>query len=126
MARRVFGFTLVELLVVMAVIATLLTIAVPRYFNSVDRARESALRQTLASTRDAIDKHHGDTGRYPETLRQLVDKRYLRKMPFDPITQSDTTWVVVQAEGERGAGGVYDLRSGAPGNGKDGSPYAEW
>ena len=127
MLRRLRGFTLVELLVVMAIIATLLTIAVPRYLHSADRARDAALRQTLAAARDAIDKYYGDTGRYPETLQQLVDKQYLRRAPYDPVTQSDTTWVVVPPGPERGAqSGVYDVRSGATGAGFDGTPYAEW
>jgi general secretion pathway protein G len=126
MRRAARAFTLIELLVVMAIIATLLTIAVPRYFGSVDRARDAALRQTLAATRDAIDKYYGDTGRYPETLQQLVDKRYLRALPVDPVTRSDSTWVVVAPEHERPPTGVYDLRSGAPGNAADGTPYGEW
>jgi len=126
MHARWRAFTLVELLVVMAIIATLLTVAVPRYFHSADRARDSALRQTLAATRDAIDKYYGDTGRYPDTLEQLVDKRYLRRLPYDPVTQSETTWVVVPPTAERGQAGVYDLRSGAAGAAHDGTPYADW
>jgi general secretion pathway protein G len=125
--RRLRAFTLVELLVVMAIIATLLTVAVPRYLHSADRARDAALRQTLAAARDAIDKYYGDTGRYPETLQQLVDKQYLRRAPYDPVTQSETTWVVVPPGTDRGGqSGVYDVRSGAPGNGYDGSAYADW
>lgn len=123
---RLRAFTLVELLVVMAIIGTLLTLAVPRYTQSVDRARDAALRQTLAATRDALDKYHGDTGRYPDSLQQLVDRRYLRRLPYDPVTGSETTWVIVPPEGGRGLTGVYDLRSGAPGNGNDGTPYAQW
>lgn len=124
--RRPRGFTLVELLVVMAIIATLLTIAVPRYFHSVDKAREAALKETLAATRDAIDKFYGDSGRYPESLQQLVDKRYLRRLPLDPITQSDNTWVIATPPDDRQQTGVYDLHSGAGGNADDGSPYAQW
>lgn len=124
--HRIRAFTLVELLVVMAIIATLLTIAIPRYFHSADRARDSALRQTLAATRDAIDKYYGDTGRYPENLAQLVEKRYLRRVPYDPVTQSETTWVVVPPAGDRGESGVYDIRSGAEGKAQDGTPYADW
>jgi general secretion pathway protein G len=127
MMKRLRAFTLIELLVVMAIIATLLTIAVPRYFSSTDRARDAALRQTLAATRDAIDKYQGDTGRYPDTLQLLVEKQYLRRLPYDPITQSDSTWVVVPPASERGQqAGVYDVRSGAPGNAGDGTAYAEW
>lgn len=124
--RRRLAFTLVELLVVMAIVATLLSVAVPRYVHSADRARDAALRQTLAATRDAIDKYYGDTGRYPDTLQQLVDKRYLRRAPFDPVTRSETTWVVVPPAEGRGASGVYDLRSGAPGQALDGTSYGQW
>ena len=82
------GFTLIELLVVMAIIATLLTIAVPRYFHSADRSKEAVLRQNLAQMRDAIDKHYGDTGKYPESIEALVTRKYLRSMPVDPINDS--------------------------------------
>ena len=88
MSFRKKGFTLIELLVVMSVIATLLTIAVPRYFQHLDRAKEASLRESLAVMRDAVDKYRGDTGRYPETIEELVTKRYLRKVPPDPITES--------------------------------------
>src|SRR6185312_426091 len=86
------GFTLVELLVVMAIIAVLLTIATPRYFNSVERSKEAVLRQDLNVMRDAIDKFHGDTGSYPRDLAELVEKRYLRAIPVDPLTESSETW----------------------------------
>jgi general secretion pathway protein G len=120
------GFTLVELLVVMAIIATLITIAAPRYFGHVDRAKEASLRQSLNVMRDAIDKFHGDLGRYPETLEELVTKRYMRKVPADPITDSDATWVLQPPADAAVQGAAYDVHSGAPGNGADGTPYAEW
>jgi prepilin-type N-terminal cleavage/methylation domain-containing protein len=120
------GFTLIELLVVMAVIGTLLAIAMPRYTGTVDRSRDTALKQTLSVTRDAIDKFYGDTGRYPDALEELVEKRYLRSMPLDPVTNASTTWVFVPPPVGAAKGGIYDLRSGAPGNGRDGSPYAQW
>lgn len=119
------GFTLIELLIVMAVIALLLTIAVPRYFQSVERSKEAVLKQDLATLRDAIDKHYGDTGKYPEALEDLVTKKYLRNIPVDPITGSAGTWVTVPPE-DSTKGGVYDVKSGAPGNGQDGTPYASW
>jgi len=126
MARtRASGFTLIELLVVMAIIALLLSIATPRYFNSVDKTKEAVLRQDLSTMRDAIDKYYGDTGQYPDTLDDLVSKKYLRQLPVDPITDSATTWMVV-APGDADQGGVYDLHSGAPGNGRDGTPYSGW
>jgi len=126
MAARKKGFTLIELLVVMSVIATLLTIAVPRYFQHLDRAREAALRESLAVMRDAVDKYRGDTGRYPETLEELVTKRYLRKVPPDPITESTDSWVVVPPPDEPGQRKVWDVRSGAEGQGQNGSDYATW
>lgn len=119
---RCGGFTLIELLVVMAIIATLLTIATPRYFSHLDRAREAALRETLFVMRDAIDKFHVDTGRYPTELDELVIRRYLRKLPLDPISESTDTWVLVSPPSE-GATGVWDIRSGAGGEGR---PYVDW
>ncbi|MBT3067988.1 type II secretion system protein [Rhodoferax sp. U11-2br] len=119
MRRR--GFTLIELMVVMAIIATLLSIVAPRYFAHLDRAREAALRETLAVVRDSIDKFHADTGRYPAELGELVSKRYLRKLPVDPVSDSSETWVIVPAPGE--LTGVSDLKSGAGG---EEMPYAQW
>ena len=120
------GFTLIELLVVLSVIATLLTIALPRYFQHLDRAREAALRQSLQVLREAIDKYHGDTGRFPETLDDLATKRYLRRVPPDPITESTETWIPVPPPDEPGARKVWDVRSGAEGQGLDGSDYRTW
>lgn len=119
------GFTLIELLVVMAIIATLLSIATPRYFDSIRRSEEATLRQNLAITREAIDKHFADTGRYPEALEDLVTKRYLRALPVDPILATDNAWNIV-APPESELGRVYDLRSSAEGNGRDGTPFATW
>lgn len=126
MAAHKKGFTLIELLVVMSVIATLLTIAVPRYFQHLDRAREASLRESLAVMRDALDKYRGDTGRYPETLEELVTKRYLRKVPPDPITESTESWVLVPPPDEPGQKKVWDIRSGAEGQGQNGSDYSTW
>ena len=119
------GFTLIELLVVMAIIATLLSIAAPRYFGQVDVAREKALLQSLEVMRDSIDKFRADTGKYPATLTELVEKRYLRKLPVDPITDSAETWELVPPP-DPAESGVWDVRSGARGNGRDGRPFAEW
>jgi general secretion pathway protein G len=125
MARR-RGFTLIELMVVMAIIAVLLTIAAPRYFTHLERAREATLRQTLVVVRDAIDKFHGDTSAYPESLDDLATKRYLRAVPVDPITDSSETWVLIPPPAANGAGKVWDIKSGAEGTALDGSAYAEW
>jgi general secretion pathway protein G len=119
------GFTLVELMVVMAIIALLLALALPRYFNHLENARETILKQDLAVMRDAIDKFHGDRNRYPDSLDELVNERYLRALPVDPITERNDTWQVIAPSGDE-AGAVYDIKSGAPGNGRDGSPYADW
>jgi len=119
------GFTLIELIVVMAIIATLLTIALPRYFGSVERSKEVTLRQSLNVMRDAIDKFNADNGRYPDKLEDLVEKRYIRTIPLDPITESAETWVIVPVPGAMAQGAVYDIRSGAKGNASDGKPFTE-
>jgi prepilin-type N-terminal cleavage/methylation domain-containing protein len=119
------GFTLIELLVVMAIIATLLTLAVPRYFRSIDTSKETVLRQDLAVMREAIDRHYGDTGKYPDTLQDLVTKKYIRAIPVDPITEKTESWVVVAPE-DTTKGAVADVKSGAEGKGMDGTEYATW
>lgn len=125
--HRERAFTLVELLVVMAIIATLLTIAVPRYFGSVDRSKEVVLRQSLAVMRDAIDKFYADNGRYPERLEDLVEKRYIRSLPVDPITETTTSWVVVSTPSDGAVKGtVYDVKSGASGTSADGTNFSDW
>ena len=124
-AMRRRGFTLIELLVVLAIVGLLLAVAAPRYFGSVDRAREAALKHDLAVMRDAIDKHFADTGRYPVSLDELVAKRYLRKVPADPITESTDTWVITPPP-DRELGAVYNIVSGAAGVSRDGTPYASW
>jgi general secretion pathway protein G len=123
MRRR--GFTLIELLVVLAIISTLMLLVAPRYFHKVDTSKETVLRDNLRSVRDVIDKFYGDTGRYPETLDELVEKKYLRALPVDPITESVSTWVLVPVpDGYKGT--IYDIRSGARGEGQAGSKYADW
>ena len=119
------GFTLIELLVVMAIIATLLTLAVPRYFGSIERSKEAVLKQNLAALRETIDKFYGDTGRYPDSLDELVTKKYLRGVPLDPITESAATWIAVQPLDPK-TGLVRDVKSGAQGTAQDGTPYVDW
>ena len=123
--ERAPGFTLIELLVVMMIVALLITIAAPHYFGGIEKSKETALRQTLAVTRDALDKFYGDNGKYPEDLNTLVAKRYLRSLPVDPVTGSDSTWATV-APDDPDKGRVYDIRSGAAGAGRDGKPYRDW
>ncbi|PWK35149.1 type II secretion system protein G (GspG) [Cupriavidus plantarum] len=118
------GFTLIELLVVLAILATLLTLVVPRYFGQADKARETVLRENLTAMRDSIDRFRADEGRYPGSLEELVQKRYLREIPLDTVTQSRGTWKTVPAPD--GKPGVYDVRSGASGKGKDGTDYGTW
>ena len=119
------GFTLIELLIVMAILATLLTVALPRYFGSVERSKEVTLQQSLSVMRDAIDKYYADQGKYPETLGDLVQARYVRAIPIDPVTGHAETWVTVPPpDGPLSRGGVYDVRSGAQGKSVDGRDYS--
>lgn len=119
------GFTLIELLVVMAIIALLVSLAAPRYFHSVDSSRETILRENLSLTRQALDKYYGDNGKYPDTLDMLVSKKYLRSLPLDPVTGVNTSWIIVPPDVPE-KGGVYDVKSGAPGNARDGTEYKDW
>ena len=118
------AFTLIELLVVMAIIGTLLMIAVPRYFSSLRKAQEATLRQDLAVMRDALDKYLGDVGQYPETLDVLVERRYLRAIPVDPFTRSAETWIIVPSDSPELAG-IRDVQSGAEGTMVDGTAYSD-
>jgi general secretion pathway protein G len=104
------GFTLIELVIVMATIALLLTLAVPRYFSTIENGKASVQRQNMATIRDAIDKFHGDQGRFPDNLDELVREKYLRAVPVDPFTTAPD-WVIVAPE-DPTLGGVYDVRSG--------------
>jgi general secretion pathway protein G len=108
------GFTLVELMVVLAVIALLLSVVVPDYMGKMRRAEEAVLQQNLALMRDSLDKHYADTGKYPTALEDLVAKHYLRAIPKDPFTQSTSTWVPVPPQDTR-KGNVWDVKSGAKG-----------
>jgi general secretion pathway protein G len=108
------GFTLVELMVVLTVIALLLSIVVPNYVGRMKRAEETALQENLMVMRDALDKHYADAGKYPTSLDELVSKRYLRSIPKDPFTQSTTTWTPV-APADPKKGGIFDIHSSAKG-----------
>ena len=120
-----FGFTLIELMVVLAIIATLLSLIAPRYFHSIDKSKEAALRSDLNGMRDAIDKYYGDLGKYPLSLDDLVAKKYIRNIPPDPITGSDKTWILIPPDDPEKSG-VYDVKSGAEGAARDGTLYSEW
>lgn len=123
MHRLRHGFTLIELLVVLAIVALLLTLSFPRYFQSIDASKETVLLDNLRITRETIDKFYGDTGRYPQSLEELVEKKYLRAMPVDPLTDSTATWIIVPPD-DTDQGSVYSIRSGAPGNNRDGKPFS--
>ena len=124
------GFSLLELIVVMTLIGLLVGIAIPAYRDATDRAREAALKEDLRRMRTAIDEYHTDKGQYPTALDDLVMSGYLRALPKDPITDSDATWLIEYAPWEMvDAGevaGVFDVHSGADGEGLDGTPYSEW
>ena len=121
--RTARGFTLVELLVVLSIIALLLSLAVPRYFQHIERSKAAVLRENLATLRDALDQYHADKERWPDSLETLARDHYLRAVPTDPLTARGDTWVTVASEE---GSGVRDVKSGAPGEGADGKPYAEW
>ena len=124
---RCSGFTLIELIVVMAIVALLVSIAAPRYFRSVERAKENTLRSSLNVMRDAIDQHLADRGRYPAVLADLAASRYLRELPEDPMTGRRDSWVTVPPPPDSAwAGQVFDVRSGAAGRAGDGRLYADW
>ena len=120
------GFTVIELLVVLAVMGLLLAIAAPRYAQHVDAAREVALRQDLSAMRDAIDKYKSDQGTYPASLADLATRHYLRSVPVDPITQREDSWRVQTAADGNASTGIVDVHSGADGQARDGSTYASW
>ena len=108
-ARR--GFTLIELVVVLAVLGLLLSIAVPRYLDSLERGREHVLAHNLAQLREAIDRHYGDRGAYPDRLEDLVERRYLRAVPINPFTEAADWITVAPPAGQKGQ--VYDVRAPA-------------
>jgi general secretion pathway protein G len=123
--ERSSGFTLIELLVVMAIIGTLLSIAVPRYFHSLERARETVLRQDLSILREAIDKYNSDLNKYPEKLDDLVEHHYIRALPVDPFTKLADSWTPVASEDPDNAG-IRDVHSGSEAAASDGSAFASW
>lgn len=128
--RRDSGFTLIELLIVIALISILATMGVVQYRNSVQSAKEATLRTDLFRMRDAIDQYYADKAKYPASLDALVSDGYMREIPKDPITQSADTWQTVPAEPEPGNTstdpGIYNVKSGAPGTGLDGTSYSDW
>lgn len=125
--RRARGFTLIELIVVMAIVALLASIAAPRYFASLQKSKETALLASLNTLRDAIDQYAADKGRYPDSLQELAAARYIRDIPEDPLTASRESWVEVPPPDDmKATGHVWDVRSGAAGRSADGRLYADW
>ena len=128
--HQVRGFTLIELLVVLSIIIILASMGLTQYRNSIVRANEAVLKEDLFRMRDAIDQYYADKGKYPSSLDELVSSGYLRRMPEDPFTKSSSSWQSVPAEPDpnnpSAEPGVYDVKSGAPGTGLDGTSYSDW
>lgn len=128
--RRSRGFTLIEMLIVMTLIVVLASVGLIAYQSSVRRGREAVLKEDLYRMRDAIDQYYADKNQYPSTLEALVSDGYLRKLPEDPFTKSNTTWQAVPAEPDPNnpavEAGVYDVKSGSEATALDGTKYSDW
>lgn len=120
------GFTLLEMMVVLTIIVTVVSIAVPFYSSAIVRARESVLRSNLLTIRSVIDQYTYDKEAPPQSLSDLVDEGYLREIPIDPITKSRETWELITATGPSGESGLFDVRSGSDEESLAGTPYNEW
>ncbi len=124
------GFTMIELMVVMSLIVILATIGMAQYKSSVVRSKEAVLKTDLFHMRDAIDQYYADKNQYPSTLDALVSEGYLRSLPKDPFTDSDSTWQTVPAEPDpnnpTAEPGIYDIKSGSDKTALDGTKYADW
>lgn len=122
------GFTLIELLLALLLVALLVSLVAPVVTGSIQRAKESTLKENLYVLRKAIDDYYADTGKYPAELDELVQKRYVRKIPRDPMTDSKDTWQLVRAdsEGTDDASGIIDLRSGSDATASDGTAFKDW
>ena len=124
------GFTLIELLVVASILMVLAGMGLVQYKNGVTRSREAVLKTDLFNMRDAIDQYYADKGQYPGTLDELTSSGYLRRVPDDPFTTSNSTWQTIASEPDANnptaAPGVYDVKSGTDATALDGTKYAEW
>jgi general secretion pathway protein G len=132
MNRRRPGFTLIEMIIVFTMIGILVGLALPQYQSSLKKARENVLREDLFNLRKLIEQYYSDKGKYPLTLQALVDEKYLRSVPEDPITRKIDTWIEVREELDPDEIelvrelGIIDVKSGAPGNAMDGTAYSSW
>ena len=128
--RRSFGFTLIELLIVMSIILILVSIAIPLYQKSIVRAKESVLRNNLFTLRTVIDEYTYDKQKAPQTLQDLVQEGYLKQVPKDPITDSNSSWRTVMEDAVQSVNqtepGIFDVHSGSDKMGLDGTPYSDW
>ncbi len=121
------GFTLIELLIVITIIGILVTLAQPSYQRAVTSAKEATLKEDLFILRDVIDQYYADNAKYPQALNDLVERRYLRRIPKDPITGSAETWALVFFTDEQGQqNGILDVRSGSEAVALDGTRYSDW
>ena len=123
------GYTLLELMIVVAIVGILVSLAIPNFQQSAMKAKETALKQNLFTMRAVLDQYYADRGEYPDNLEALVEANYLRSIPVDPLTKSSTTWTEIYEEQEEGydsSAGVYDIKSGSDDVARDGIPYKEW
>ena len=123
------GYTLLELMIVVAIVGILVTLAIPMFQQSAMKAKEAALKQNLFTMRSVIDQFYADRGDYPDSLESLVEEKYLRAIPVDPFTKSATSWNEIyeeQEEGDDSPAGVYDVKSGSDDLALNGTPYKEW
>jgi general secretion pathway protein G len=133
MARRTQsgnrGFTLIELMIVMTVISILMSVAVPMYSKALTRSKETILRQNLTTMRTVIDEYTYDKGKAPQTLDDLVQAGYLRKIPIDPISGSQE-WRTIMEDASNSVNqsepGIFDVRSTTDKMSLEGTPYTEW
>ena len=127
---RAFGFTLIEMMIVMAIIVILIAIAVPFYQKAIIRAKESVLHNNLFAMRSAIDEYTYDKQKAPQALEDLVKEGYLREVPRDPVTQRNDTWKIIMEDSGQAVDssepGIFDIRSGSDKTSLDGTPYAGW
>ena len=123
------GYTLLELMIVVAIVGILVSLAIPSFQQSAIKAKETALKQNLFTMRTVLDQYYADRGDYPDNLEALVEANYLRAIPVDPMTKSSTTWTEIyeeQEEGDDSSAGIYDIKSGSDDVARDGTPYKDW